>query len=88
MKNNSELNEFIERLDRSLDDEFIKEHTYCPVQDIAKAARILHEIATNPDIKVVRKDDPEGYVRNSDFWKFYNELPNIPDALDDLIGGV
>lgn len=94
MKNNSELNEFIERLGEALDMD-----VYCPIDATEaqrqahgyryKAARILHEIATNPDIKVVRVDDVVRNFGGRSCGKTYSaSVKQAPDALDDLIGGV
>lgn len=115
MKNNSE---FIERLDVlkksrklalegkaiNLDGTTYTMHDwaieYLPVLD--KAARILHEIETNPDIKLVKRNDEaiehiqaslgaitwedEGAARK---WLGQAlEILQTPSALDDLIGGV
>lgn len=77
MKNNSELNEFIEQLGRALvkvrEENYVMEVdavcfdnvTVQHSHDIFNAALILHEIATNPK---------------------YEDM-NAREALDDLIGG-
>lgn len=59
MKNNSESNEFIERLKVATENNatFKYDENKHPWGVEIKAARILHEIATNPDIKVVYDED-------------------------------